>query len=222
MARVLVLAVHPDDETLGCGGTLLKHKSVGDQLHWCIATTTRGVSGFSAEFADAREAEIARVRSSYDFETVDYLGLPSAQVDNVPFNDIVAKLSSAVKRVGPEILYLPYLHDVHSDHKIVAQAAMICTKSFRFPTVKRVLMMEALSETEYAGGSGGPTFAPNFFVDVSAFAARKLEIMSTYQSELGEHPFPRSCLAINSLGTLRGSMCGAVHAEAFQLLKHIW
>jgi hypothetical protein len=98
---------------------------------------------------------------------------------------------------------------------------MACTKSFRYPFIKRVLMYECLSETEFAPALPEKAFIPNYFVDISDFIDKKLEIMEIYESEIDEHPFPRSLNNIKALAHFRGASVGVNYAEAFQLLKFI-
>ena len=111
--------------------------------------------------------------------------------------------------------------DAHSDHRVVFDAVMSCTKSFRYPYVKKVLMYECLSETEFAPILPERVFQPNYFVDISDFIGNKIEIMKIFESELGEHPFPRSIKNIESLAIYRGATVGVNFAEAFQLIKYI-
>jgi LmbE family N-acetylglucosaminyl deacetylase len=98
---------------------------------------------------------------------------------------------------------------------------MACTKSFRYPFIKKVLLYECISETEFAPALPEKVFIPNYFVDVSKHFMKKLEIMKIYESELGEHPFPRSLRNIEALAVFRGASVGVEYAEAFQLIKYI-
>ena len=111
--------------------------------------------------------------------------------------------------------------DAHSDHRITFHSIMACTKSFRYPYIKKVLMYECLSETEFSPTLPENVFQPNFFIDISQFFEKKIEIMSVFQSELAEHPFPRSIKNIEALATYRGAYAGVKYAEAFQLIKLI-
>jgi LmbE family N-acetylglucosaminyl deacetylase len=219
MKKILVIAPHPDDETLGCGGTLLKHKAQGDELHWMIVTCMSEKAGFAAERVQERDEEILQVGSLYGFETLHKLNFPTAQLDALPIGDIVQRMGRVMQAVEPDVVYLPYRGDVHTDHKIVFDAAVSCTKWFRYPSVKRVLAYETLSETDFGINPDSNGFRPNVFVDISEFLKQKLEIMRVFKSELGEFPFPRSEQAIRALAALRGASAGCEAAEAFMLLK---
>lgn len=217
MSKVLCIAVHPDDETLGCGGTLLKHKSNGDEIHWLICTQTEE----KKDFYKTREEEIKKVTQLYNFDTVSKIKLNSMRVDEVTISELIEKISKVINKIQPEIVYMPFKNDVHSDHRIIFDAAYSCTKSFRYPFIKKIYMMETLSETEFAVSSNDSSFVPNSFSDISDFIDKKIEIMKIFKSEMKEHPFPRSVKTIEALATYRGATCGANYAESFILIKEI-
>lgn len=217
---ILVIAVHPDDETLGAGGALLKYKSLGYQVHWLIVTSIDD-DRFNQEIRDKRNLEIELVQHKYGFDGVHKLAIPTMKVDEVNASILVSKISNVVAEIGPEIVILPFKSDVHSDHRAVFNAAYSCTKSFRYPFIKQILMMETLSETEFAPSTKEDSFIPNIFVDISDYLEQKLEIMSIYESELGMHPFPRSLETLEALAKYRGAMAGCKYAESFMLLKEI-
>lgn len=221
MNKVLIIAVHPDDETLGCGGTLLKHKSNGEEIHWLIATEIKVSESFKSETVSAREEEIHTVAELYNFDSVHRLGLSTMKVDEYSMSDLIGKISKVINEVKPSIIYLPFKSDVHSDHRHIFDAAYSCTKSFRYPFVKRIYMVETLSETEFAPSTKEDSFIPNVFVNISEFMDKKLEIMKVFKSEIGEHPFPRSERNLKALATLRGATTGCEYAESFMLLKEI-
>jgi LmbE family N-acetylglucosaminyl deacetylase len=219
--KVLVVAVHPDDETLGCGGTILKHRADKDQVYWLIATQATQAAGFSAAKVAAREKEIALVAKAYGFAKVYRLGIPTAEVDKVPMKELVKKIAGIMNKVRPHTLYLPFNFDVHSDHRSIFEAAYSCTKSFRFPFLRRLLMMETLSETDFSPAVKECSFVPHVFVDISRYIRKKLEIMKVYKGELGQHPFPRNLNNIRALAHLRGATAGCRYAESFMLIKEI-
>lgn len=220
MQKILTVAVHPDDETLGCGGTLLKHKAQGDEVHWMIVTAISEEYGFTPDSVARREQEIETVERMYAFNGVHRLNYPTAKLDEVPVSKLVTSISKVFEKVQPNLVYLPFRQDVHSDHQYAFAAAYSCTKSFRYPSVRKVMMIETLSETDFAQSAGGG-FVPNLFVDISDTFERKMEIMKIYQSELGQHPFPRSEESITALATIRGATAGCKYAESFVILREI-
>ena len=215
--KVLILAVHPDDETLGCGGTLLKHKDNGDEIHWLICTTISKSHGYY----ETREKEIKKVVDMYGFKSVHNLRLKTMQVDEYSMSDLIGKISKVINEVQPNIVYLPFKGDVHSDHRKVFESSYSCTKSFRYSFIKKIYMIETLSETEFSPSTKEDNFIPNVFVDISEYMDKKLEIIKIFDSEIEEHPFPRSLRDIKALATFRGATAGCEYAESFVLLKEI-
>ena len=149
------------------------------------------------------------------------LELRTTQVDGYSMSELISKISSIVNKVKPNIIYLPFKGDVHSDHKYIFDVAYSCTKVFRYPFIKKIYMMETLSETEFSLSTKEDSFAPNVFVDISEFMDKKIKLMNIYESEIGKHPFPRSERNIRALATYRGATSGCDYAESFMLLKEI-
>ena len=215
--QVLVIAVHPDDETLGCGGSLLKHKDSGDDIHWLICTSLVQKN----KYYQKRDKEINQVSKLFKFSSVNKLLFETTKIDQYKLNDLIDKISLVIDKIKPNIIYLPFKDDVHTDHKIIFEASYSCTKSFRNPFIKKIYMMETLSETDFAPSIPQQSFVPNTFVDISKYMEKKIKIMNVYKSEISQHPFPRSEKNIKALGTLRGASCGCEYAESFMLLKSI-
>lgn len=212
----LVIAPHPDDETLGCGGTLLRAAAAGEPIHWVVVTAM--TSAYPAARRRARRAEIAAVRKDYPFTSLAELGLPAGGLTDAHMAGLVAALAEAVRRSGASHLYLPHAGDPHSDHRVVHAAGAACAKWFRAPGLRRVLSYETPSETDQ--GLLAPAFVPNVFTDVSGRMERKLAILRRYRSEVSHPaPFPRSPEAVRSLAAVRGSAAGFAAAEAFVLLR---
>jgi len=221
MSNIVVFAPHPDDETLGCGGTLLKHQKAGNFLHWIIMTSMDPKLGYSEKAIKTRQEEIELVSKYYDFKTVTQLEFSTASLDTYPLSSILEKVDSALNQINPEIVYIPFESDVHTDHCITAKAVYACCKTFRRNTVKKILSYETLSETEFASLAFNNVFRPNVFVDIEDYLDKKIEIFKTYKSEIKEFPFPRSANAIRTLANFRGLMANFKTAESFMLLKEI-
>jgi len=221
MNKILAIAPHPDDETLGCGGTILKHKKEGDKVHWLIVTAMKENIGYSVIKIRQRSTEIEKVIKVYGFSSVHQCAFPATMLDAIPMSEIVFKIGSVIKKVQPNIVYVPFYGDVHSDHRIVFDAVSSCLKWFRYPSIERVLAYETLSETDVALAPSTSIFHPNVFIDVSKFLRKKIDIMKLYKGEMGTFPFPRSKEAICALAAVRGTASGFKAAEAFVLLKEI-
>lgn len=219
MVNVIVIAPHPDDETLGCGGTLLKHHANGDKIHWLIGTTMGGE--YSHDKVLRRKEEIKQVEKSYPFESVTQLDFHATKLDAIPLNDIIHSIHTVFQRIQPEIVYVPYRGDIHTDHAIIFDAAIACTKWFRHPYVRKILVYETLSETDFSMNYDLNGFRPNYFVNISDYLERKIEILSIFSSEVGPFPFPRSDKSVRSLAYIRGAASGFFASEAFMLLKEV-
>jgi LmbE family N-acetylglucosaminyl deacetylase len=211
MKKVLVIAVHPDDETLGCGGTLLKHKKEGDTVG-CMFVTSGN---------DNQKALIDEVVRKYNFDYTELLHKPEIILDDLSLTELIPTFSNIINKFKPSVLYVPNRSDSHSDHRKVWQAVTACIKSFRYPFIKRVLMCEVISETDVAPSLTENSFVPNVFVDISKYREEKMEILNLYEKELMEDPHTRSISAVEALQRYRGSQVSVQYAEAFMLIKEI-
>ena len=218
MKKIIVISAHPDDEILGAGGTLIRHRDQGDEIHWLIGTNVFEDQGFSKERVISRQNEIYEVASRLKMH-VHKLEYPTMSLSSRDLLTMVPKISKVFLEVEPEVIYILNRSDAHSDHRILFDAVMACTKSFRYPFIREILMYECISETEFAPTLPEKIFQPNVYTDISTTLNEKLELMAVYESELGEHPFPRSEINIRALATFRGATCGVEYAEAFQILK---
>lgn len=221
MKKVIVISAHPDDETLGAGGTLLKHRQTGDEIYWLIATNIFEHQGFTPEKIEVRQAEIEKVGKMLGFKKTFLLNYPTMSLTSTSLLSLVPDISTIFTDVEPSVVYCLNRSDAHSDHRVLFDAVMACTKSFRYPFIKKVLLYECISETEFAPALHEKVFIPNYFVDISAFFDQKIEVLKIFSSELGEHPFPRSIRNIEALATFRGASVGVNYAEAFQAIKII-
>ena len=217
---LLVIAPHPDDETLGCGATLLRKIAEGVDVHWLIVTGMSEQSGYGPERIATRRKEIDAVASAYGFASTTELGLPPGGLDTVPTRTLVAAIGEVVERIQPTELLIPWRGDAHSDHRTVFDAATTCAKRFRHPFVRRVLAYETPSETDQ-GLDPTAAFIPTSFADVTGYVDRQVEILRLYEGEIGAHPFPRSEDGVRALATVRGAAVAADAAEAFVLLREL-
>jgi len=219
--NIIVIAPHPDDETLGCGGSLLKHQADGDIISWLIVTHMSLQNGYSQEKITAREKEIASVSKQYNFQDVINLKFQPTMLDTLPKTDLISALSQSFSKIKPNIVYFPFCNDIHSDHRVTSEAVLACSKTFRFPYLKTFRAYEVISETEFGNNLYHEAFHPNLWIDVSTYLEKKIEIMSIYESEIDQHPFPRSKKNIKNLASFRGSTIGVQYAESFISVKDI-
>jgi len=218
---VLVIAPHPDDETLGCGGTILKHLKNKDQINWLIMTNIELVKNYKKITVKKKINEINRVNKSYKFKSMFRLNFEPATLDTIPKKDVITEIQKIIIKIKPNTIYIPYGGDAHSDHKITFEACCAISKSFRNRFIKKVIVYETPSETDFNINPKIKNFKPNLWIDISKQIKQKIKILKIYKTEIGKHPFPRSIENIVSYAKIRGSVSGHSHAEAFQIIKEI-
>ena len=219
MKNILFVSPHPDDETLGCGGTIFHHKKKKDNIFLLIVTNLGEDFGWSKKSIVRRTKEIEKIKKFYNFKEVFHLNFPTKYLETIPVSKIIDEISKIIKKTNSQILYIPAKDDIHTDHQVVSKACLSSIKWFRNPTVKKVMGYEVISETNFNFSKN--SFKPNIFIDITPFIKKKISAMKIYKSEIKKHPFPRSEKAIKSLAILRGSQSGKHFAEAFQLYIEI-
>lgn len=215
--KVLVIAPHPDDEVLGCGGTIAKHTKEGDDVYLCIVTKAY-TPDWSEEFLKNRPKKIEEANKILGIKKTYILDYPTVKLDTIPQKELNAAISKVVNEVNPDILYIPHKGDLNKDHRLVFEASLVAIRPANHK-VKRILSYETLSETEW--GLSLEPFAPNVYVDISETFETKIEAMKAYESELRQYPHPRSLEIIEALAKKRGSEAGLKLAEAFILIREI-
>ncbi len=216
--RVLVIAVHPDDETLGCGGTILKHKKNGDQVFWLIITKANQKITTIPNIVEKQSKYINEVAETYNFDGWEQFSFITTELDQYPLSKLIESISAYVKKVAPSTIYYHHHADVHTDHKVAFEAIHACTKNFRYPFIEKILLFETLSETEFAPAIRNNAFVPNVFNDITPYMDKKLKIMQLFTTEQMEEPLPRAMSTIKALARYRGSRIGVEYAEAFSLI----
>ena len=220
--RVLTISAHPDDETLGCGGTLLKHAAQGDELHWLIATVCHEPQ-WSAELIARKACEVERVAEAYGMKKFYKLGFPNARLDTVAVSDLMAPIADVIADVRPELVYLLHGGDIHTDHYMLFTASMSVLKPFYMKKrgIRRVVCYETLSSTDAAPPRWDRAFVPSIYCDITPHIDRKIQIMELYESEIHADPMPRGASAIRALARFRGTTISTEYAEAFTLVREI-
>ena len=174
-------------------------------------------TGWANDAVIKRDNEMNAVSKKYGFSDVFNLRLPTTKIDTLPLSDLIEKITDVYKNIKPDVIYIPFSYDVHTDHQIIAKALQSTFKWFRYPHIKNIYMYETPSETEF-NFVENRVFRPNVFINISQYLENKIETMKIYASEFGEHPFPRSEKALRALATLRGAQSGYEAAEAFELV----
>jgi LmbE family N-acetylglucosaminyl deacetylase len=224
--KVLVIVAHPDDEVLGCGGTIARHASDGDRIEVLIlaegATSRDGQRDpkvRSAELAALRLAarDAAKVLGT---EEPIFGDLPDNRLDSMPLIDVVKLVERMVIKVRPDIVYTHHAGDLNVDHRIVHEAVMTACRPQPDSSVQQILFFETVSSTEWRLSTNSP-FMPSWFVDVAAWMPTKLRALEVYDAEMRRWPHARSTEAIEALARWRGATVGCVAAEAFVLGRGI-
>ncbi len=220
--NILFISAHPDDETLGCGGTLLKHRHSGDSLFWLIGTQAHEPQ-WSAEVIERKAIEVEQVAEAYGVEQYFKLGYPTVRLDTVPQADLIGSIREVVEIVKPHVIYLVHDGDVHTDHHAVFSATLSVLKTFYMNKlgVRRILSYETLSSTEAAPPQHHRLFVPNIYHDITPYIDEKIRIMGFYKTEAQPDPCPRGSSAIKALARYRGASIGTEYAEAFMLIREV-
>tara|TARA_R100001440_G_scaffold10656_7_gene19458 strand:- start:30176 stop:30853 length:678 start_codon:yes stop_codon:yes gene_type:complete len=218
---ILVVAAHPDDEALGCGGTMARHAAEGDSVY--VLFMTNGV--------DARQSvsnNDAGVRSEAAEKACELLGakeyiyndFPDNRLDTVALLDITQSIEKVISRIQPEIIYTHHIGDLNIDHRRTHEAVLTACRPQPNFCVKQIYAFEVLSATDW-NTSDSNYFLPNYFVGVTAFFKKKLDSLKAYSSEMRDEPHSRSLKNSERLSELRGACVGIENAEAFMLIRCI-
>ncbi len=218
--RIAVIAPHPDDEVLGCGGVMARHAAAGDEV--VVIVVTRAVPElFAPELVDRTRAEARRAHAVLGVRETRFLDFPAPKLDVTPGHLIADALAKQFAELRTERVYLPHHGDIHSDHGRIYQATLVAARPLAHCPVKQLLCYETLSETEWSPPISSAVFYPTVFVDISTFLAKKLEAMTCFETQLKPAPNPRSLQAIESLARYRGSTISVQAAESFVLVREV-
>jgi LmbE family N-acetylglucosaminyl deacetylase len=216
----VVIAPHPDDEVLGCGGTIARLTAQGAQVH--VLLMTRGMAPrFTPAQVDQVIAETQDAHRILGVTQLHRLDLPAAELDTLPIADVNARVDEVLRRVQPDTLFLPFIGDIHFDHQVAFTSGMVFARPRSAMTPARVYAYETLSETNWYAPGITPTFTPNMFVDIGEQLDRKLSAFACFKSQVKDFPDERSIEALTALARLRGANVFRSAAEAFQIVRQI-
>jgi len=224
---IFIVAAHPDDEVLGCGGTIARHADAGDQVQVLIV----------AEGATSRQEQRNRNQASDELSAlaqaaqkagailgakgVELLDLPDNRLDSLDRLDLIKQIEERIARHQPQVVYVHHAGDVNIDHRRLHEAVVTACRPIPEQPVKRLLSFEVASSTEWQPPGSAPPFQPNWFVDISFQWPRKREALEAYASEMRPWPHARSIEALEHLARWRGAQVGVEAAEAFCLLRQL-
>lgn len=225
-SRILVVAAHPDDDILGCGGTLAKLSSIGCTIR--VIFLGEGISArfHPSDFHNSEFEQASSIRNASAVKSLEYLGIEDVhfgslycvRFDTYPFIDLVKSIESHIKDFNPDVLLTHNSSEVNIDHKYTFQAVETACRPVSSFCPSYILSFEIVCSGSWVFSS---SFQPNIFIDISDFWQKKLHAWSFYSSESRPFPFPRSITGLETLAKYRGMMAGLNLAEAFQLHRSI-
>jgi LmbE family N-acetylglucosaminyl deacetylase len=220
LGKTLVIAPHPDDEVLGCGGTMARLADAGQDVH--VAVVTRGQQpAFPIELVEQVRGELAKAHAVLGVKQCHFLDLPAAALDTLPGAELNKAVGQIVDDVSPDTLFVPFIGDVHRDHQLVFMASLVAARPRSRNVPRRIYAYETLSETNWFAPGVTETFTPNVFFDIGAYLERKLEAFERFESQVKPFPDERSPKTIEALATVRGSSVYLNSAEGFMLIREI-
>ncbi|MBK7000781.1 MAG: PIG-L family deacetylase [Rhodoferax sp.] len=222
---IVILAAHPDDEALGCGGTIAKLADKGAAIH--VAFLADGVVSRTSDTA-AQQVELAARRAAAK-KACDILGVksvffgefPDNRMDTISLLDIIKPIEALIAKYQPDTVMTHHFGDLNIDHRRTHEAVVTACRPQRGHPVKTLLCFEVPSSTEWQLPGNAPAFTPNWFVDISEILERKLAALDAYSVELRAWPHPRSRQAVEHLAHWRGATVGVDAAEAFILGRQL-
>ena len=219
--RVLAIAPHPDDEILGCGGTLARLVDEGCEVTIAVATTGEQPT-FPREQVEQVQQEMRRAHAIIGITDTRLLELPAAELDTIPARECNAPFAELVDTLRPDTLLLPFVGDIHLDHQLTFLAAMVAARPRHAAAPRQILCYETVSETNWYAAPTTPAFVPDVFVDISGTLERKLEAFGAFASQVRPFPDERSPETLRALAAVRGSTVYLTAAEAFMHVRSIF
>ena len=220
--RILVVVAHPDDETLGAGGTMAKFARTGSEV-W-VTVVCDGVTARHNEIDRQKECA-RRACDVLGVHNLVFCDLPDQRLDSLSLLDVIGPIERCVSELRPDVVLTHFAQDVNQDHGIVSRATMVATRPTPGSTVRTVMCFETASSTEWAPPFGANTFAPSVYVDIASTLATKVRAMSVYADthacELQPYPHPRSLDAVEVYAKRHGITVGVEAAEPFMLVRGV-
>jgi len=224
--KILVVASHPDDEILGCGGTIAKLSKSGNIVKTIILT-----KGISSRF-DSNKNEIIKLQDKLNksskaankvigVKNLKFFDLPDNQFDNNSLLSLTKVIEKEIKNFKPNIIFTHFINDLNIDHQYTSRAVLTAARPQTKNSVDQILFFEINSSTDYQINSNGLQFMPNYFVDISKTVKLKKKALEIYKSEMKKYPHSRSIKAILNKNISIGNSIGLGFCEAFQIARII-
>jgi len=218
--RVLVIAPHPDDEVLGCGGIIKRLTDSGIRVTVLVASRGKEKLYSKERILNVRKQALEAHRILGVSNTV-FFDYPAPELDLVSISELSSSISKIITREKPDTVFLPHHGDIHHDHRAIFNAGLVASRPVNDCSVKYVFCYETLSESEWAPPFGAEVFIPQMFVNITKEFSHKIDAMRCYTSQIRNFPNPRSEKSIEALANFRGSTVGIDYAEAFMVIRII-
>ena len=215
--KILVVCAHPDDETLGLGGTLALHSKNGDKVFVLIFADGQFARDRTSRGIAYRQSQAKKACSILGIKELEFLNYEDQKLDIISLVELADKIETVIKKWKPDVIYTHYWGDVNQDHRKLFEATLIALRPTPSSKIRRFICFETPSSTEW----GNSSFRPNLFVKIDNFLDKKLEALKQYKNEINPFPHPRSKNAIINRARYWGSSVGVKHAEAFVSLREI-
>lgn len=224
--NILVIAAHPDDEVLGCGGTIARLAQEGHEVR--IAILGEGITSRYAQRGQADPSLVEelqacsrKVSQILGAKDIFFFSLPDNRFDTVPLLNIIKLIEELLKKTSPQVIYTQHGGDLNIDHRVTFEATLTATRPTPDSFVHTVYAYEVPSSTEWSFQKLEPVFRPNTFMDISDTLEIKLAAMEMYESEARQFPHPRSMHGLKAIAHRWGSVVGLNAAEAFELVREV-
>ena len=214
--KVVVIAPHNDDEILGVGGTMAKLAKQGHEVVVCEVTA----GNLDDEIVQLQKREAIESHELLGVKT-HFMDLPVVGLKEMTTRELNAAFHKHMLELQPDMVFIPHKGDMHIDHRMTIEAAMVALRPVTFPNLKAIYAYETLSETDWNTPSVDNAFIPTMFVDITDEIDAKLQAMACHTSQLCEYPHPRSLDAIKALAMHRGSTVCKRYVEAFMVIREV-
>lgn len=220
MEKILVIAPHPDDEILGCGGTMIKNIAESNEVYVCIVT--KGCPPlYKPERTAINQQDARNCHQHIGVKKTFFLDFPAAMLEKCERYELNGRILDVIKEIQPDEVYIPHWGDMQKDHQIVAEAAMVALRPKYHPQVKKVYGYETMSETAWNAPNVQNDFVPNVYVDITDFLEDKKKALAFFSLQVSAFPDARSEEAIEALAKYRGALMDMKAAEAFMLIREL-
>lgn len=216
--RILVISPHPDDETLGLGGSVAKFVEEGSEVF--VLTVSGHLPPLYSQ--KAYKTTINEAKKAYKVLGVEkskFLRIPATMVKDEPIHELNEKITSVIKNYKPNIVFIPFF-DRHIDHRVIFESSLVATRPVGIgKNIEMVAAYETISETHWNAPYIEPNFSPNLVINISNYLSKKIEALKCYESQISFDEGPRSIKAISALAQFRGSQSGFEFGEAFYVIR---